>query len=330
MTGRRRLVALAVSGLLLAACTDDGGDAGPTPTTEPAVSTTIVDRSGIALAGVPGVTTSTIVERGTARIGGAVQGPDGLVPGATVRIERLVADREVRTDVVTGPDGRYLLEGVPGGRYRIRAFLAPTLAQVQPEVRFLEDGEDHAVDLTVEAFGGVSVLADVAPDPPLVDGAVNLVTVVLNRSVDADGVVRSVPVPGISVELAGLGRWSTRTTPTTPTTTGGSGITTSTTRPTTTTTSRPPASLPARTDSDGRARFELRCDVPGAPGLALRVPVRSAPGPAPADPAAPTTAATTLQSFELDLPACVDPATTTTVAPATTAPAPSTSPTTTG
>jgi hypothetical protein len=243
-----------------------------------------------------------------------------------VRIERLVAGREVRTDVVTGPDGRFLLEGVPGGRYRIRAFLAPTLAQLAPEIRFLEDGEDHAIDLTMESFGGVSVLADVAPDPPVVDGAVNLVAVVLNRSVDADGVVRSVAVPGISVELSGLGRWNVRSGTTTSTTSPGPGLPTSTTRPTTTTTSRPATSVSARTDGDGRVRFELRCDTPGDAGLALRVPVRSAPGPAPADPAAPTTTeAITMQTFALDLPACVDPgATTTSAAPSTVATTPTT------
>ncbi|HEX4865986.1 MAG TPA: carboxypeptidase-like regulatory domain-containing protein [Acidimicrobiales bacterium] len=322
MNGTRRLLALAAAGALLVACTDDGGDAGPSPTTEPGATTTVVDRSGIALAGVPGETTSTIVERGTASISGAVQGPEGLVAGATVRVERLVAGREIRSDVLTGADGRFLLGGVPGGRYRIRAFLAPTLAQLEPEVRFLEDGEDHTIDLTMEAFGGVSVLADVAPDPPVVDGAVNLVAVVLNRSVDGDGVVRSVPVPGISVELTGLGRWNARGGPTTTTTTTapGAGLPTSTTRPATTTTTRPPSSLAARTDGDGRVRFELRCDAAGDAGLTLRVPVRSAPGPAPADPAAPTTTgAITMQTFALELPACVDPAATTTTAPPTTA-----------
>jgi hypothetical protein len=78
----------------------------------------------------------------------------------------------------------------------------------------------------------------------------------------------------------------------------------------------------ARTDGDGRVRFELRCDTAGDAGLALRVPVRSAPGPAPADPAAPSTSeAVTLQTFALDLPACADPgaSTTTMAAPPSTA-----------
>ena len=38
---------------------DMGPDADPSPTTEASVSTTVLDRSGIALAGVPGQTTST-------------------------------------------------------------------------------------------------------------------------------------------------------------------------------------------------------------------------------------------------------------------------------
>ena len=36
---------------------------------------------------------------------------------------------------------------MPGGRYRVRAFLAPVYAQTSAEVRFLTDGEEHTFDL---------------------------------------------------------------------------------------------------------------------------------------------------------------------------------------
>lgn len=309
--------ALVAAVLLVGAggCSDDD-DAQPTPSTRATTSTSVVDRSGIALAGVPGETTSTVREGGTAEVTGSVQGPQGLVVGATVRIERLVAGREIRTDVLSGPDGRFVLPGVAGGRYRVRAFLAPSLVQLEPEVRFLTDGERHDFELVLEEQGGLVVRADIAPEPPLLDRAVNLVATIATRSVGTDGIVRSTPVVGATVELAGLGRWTLRS--------DAAGSSTSTTfgsSPSTTSRSRTGV---ARTDSGGRVRYELRCDDLGDPGLFLRVPVRV---PAPATmattgDAASTTSTTTaptvtVQSVDLDLPGCVDPTTltTTTTAP---------------
>lgn len=315
---RARAIVLLAALVVVAACTDDGDDQ-PAPTTQPTTPTSVVDRSGIALAGVPGETTTTIVEQGTAVITGGVQGPGGLIPGATVRIERLVAGREIRTDVVTGPGGRYVLGGVPGGRYRLRAFMAPSLVQLEPEIRFLADGEEHAVDLQVEQQGGLVVRADVAPDPPTVGEAVNLVAMVGTRTVSADGVVTTAPVSGVTVELEGLGRWALRSS-------RPSSTSTTTTRPlagstTTTTTTAPVRATTAsvRTDGSGLARFELVCTAPGAPGLTLRVPVASSAPTAPADPAAPpTTPPASVETVALELPECVAAPTTTTAAPSTT------------
>lgn len=322
-----------VAGLLLVAACSDGGDddAGPTPTTEAGGPTTVVDRSGIALTGVPGATTSTIAETGTARIVGSVQGPSGLVVGATVRIERLVAGREIRTDVLTGADGRFLVENVPGGRYRIRAFLAPTLAQTTPEVAFLRDEEEHSFDLVVEDQAGVAARADVAPEPPLLGRSVNLVAVLVMRTVDADGVVQAEPLPGVSVELAGFGRWQLRDDGAASEDEGDDeededeDETTTTSLGFTTTTTRPAPSPFATTDSNGRVRFSLICNEPGDPGLYLRVPVRVAPSPPVTGPDGSTSSTTatteprvTDESVDLAVPACLDPATTTTLPPPTT------------
>lgn len=329
----RRLLsaALVVALTGVAACSGDG-DSAPKPDPGSAVSTTVVDRSGILLAGVDGQTTTTIVERGTATISGSVTGPEGLVAGATVRIERLVAGREIRTDLLTGPDGRFSLAGAPGGRYRVRAFLAPTLAQLTPVVRFLEDGKEHTFDLVLEPQSGLVVRSDAAPDPPLLDGPVNVVVAVFNRSVDPDGVVRYVAVTGVTVELVGIGRWELRDDSNPPDdedddddTTSTTSSTTSTSEPfattssTTTTTPGGGPSPVARTDSAGRVRYEMRCVATGAPGLSLRVPVtvRSAPDAS----GAPGTTRTTTQTIALELPDCVDPTTLTT----TTAAQPSTS-----
>ncbi len=309
----RRWGAVLLAALLVASCTSDDpspdrpGPGGPVTTT-----TEAIDRSGIALAPVGGETTTTIRETGTARLVGTVRGPSGPVPGAVVRIERIVAGREIRTDVATGPDGAFALDGAPGGRYRVRAFLPPTLAQLEPDIRFLADGEEHAFDLVVERHGELVVRAAAAPAPALLDRPVNVVVLVARRLVDGDGVVRTSPVSGLQVELVGLGRWVLRDEG------SGGSATTGTTFPGATTSTTRRLDATARTDGAGRVRYALECRASGPPGLAVRVPVT-----APADPTAPapgdedqptttTTPRTRLETVALDLPACVEPATTTT------------------
>jgi len=301
--------------VVAAACTSDDG-ATPKPRPEPATPTTELDTSGIALAGVSGRTTTTFVEHGTASITGSVTGPDGLVAGATVRIHRLVAGREIGIDVVTGEDGRFLLENLPGGRYRVRAFLAPSLAQVVADVRFLADEEAHTFDLEVERLSGVFVQADVAPEPPLLRRPVNLVASVANRTVGADGVVRATPVVGLTVELVGLGRWVLRDDasdadddPDAPSSPFES---------TTTTEGAPPSPM-ARTGAGGQVRYELRCETTGQSGLGLSVPVTRRSGSGES-----ATTETTTEIIRLDLPDCVDPSTLTTTSTSSTVPRTST------
>ena len=56
-------------------------------------ATTLVDLSGVKMAGVPGKTTTTIaLGPGGATLNGTVAGPDGAVGGATIHVERLVGD----------------------------------------------------------------------------------------------------------------------------------------------------------------------------------------------------------------------------------------------
>jgi hypothetical protein len=296
---------MAVLLAVAAACTGDD-DGGPSPTTEATSSTTVVDYSGVALRGVDGETTTTIQETGTARLVGTVTGPTGPVAGASVRVDRIVAGREVRRDVRTAADGTWELRGVPGGRYRVRAFQAPAYAQTVAEVRFLADGEEHRFDLVVEDQSGIVVRADAAPDQPLVGAPVNVVVVVAHRTVDGDGVVRAQPAAGVVVELTGLGRWVRQD----DVANGGEDaddgtITTFGLEPATTTTTT--------LSGAGWGRFELHCRAAGSPDLVLRVPVEvvPAPGTGSSEPF------TTVEEVALDLPACnpSGAATTSTTAP---------------
>lgn len=287
--------------VIAAGCSDDDSEVSPSPSVTSV--TTIVDYSGVALRPVPGDTTTTIVGQGTTSILGTVSAPGGVVAGATVRIERLVGDDPVRTDLLSGPDGRFELRGAPGGRYRVRAFLAPSLALVKPDVRFLRDGEEYTFDLAMTEQRKILAVADIAPAVAVVDGAVNLVAAVLRRSVHPDGIVRSEPVSSVLVQLDGLGRWSPRGD------SFGAGRPLIPRSVTSTTVAVRGRSVSALTDSDGRVRFELRCNAAGPPELALLVPVTLVPPPDPnaLPDAIPPAPERRIETLPLDLPDCVDP-----------------------
>jgi hypothetical protein len=207
---------VAVVGAGAAACTS-----GPTqfnfPPPRPSVpttSTTVIDYGTIALADVAGRTTTTIDNSpGKAHLGGTVVAPEGAVPGATVRVERLVGDSGVQTDVATNPDGTWKLDNIKGGRYRVRAWRAPDLALVTPQVFFLNGDETRSLQLQVNHYGGTNVSAAIAPSPPPTDDPSNLVVQVTTAVVDADGVVRATPLVGAQVTLQSGGSWLVQSSP---------------------------------------------------------------------------------------------------------------------
>jgi hypothetical protein len=240
----RRFAAGVAAVLAIAGCSDDGALPEPSPTSaESTTSTTLFDFSGVPLEPVPGQTTTTLAQTGRSDVQGFVTGPQGgPIGGATVRIERLVFDSVATADLVTRPeDGGFDMPNVPGGRYRVRAFLPPTLAQVEPEVFFLEDGAQRKLDITLTEHSGLDVRASVAPAQPLLDEAVNLVVQVVNSVVDGNGIVRSQGVPGELVSLGGSSRWRLQST------------------------------NPVSTDGQGVARFELSCQSTGPPQLAVQL-----------------------------------------------------------
>lgn len=177
----------------------------PTATTRPQETTTTVDRSRIALQPVAGRTTTTLAEFGDAILSGVVTGPDGGVPGAVVRIERLVADAVQVREVRTQEDGTWALEGLPGGRMRVRAFAPPSLTMLEPQIFFLADGDQRDLDLVVREHAGVLVRADAAPRAPTVGSAVNLAVQLVEKVVDDDGIARTRPLPDVPLELRSSG-----------------------------------------------------------------------------------------------------------------------------
>ena len=272
----------------------------PAPKVPETTTTTVVDYSGVGLAGVPGRTTTTIaMGPGRATLEGTVTGPDGPVAGAVVHAERLVGDAAATVDVLTGADGRYVIPKIFGGRYRLRAWKAApdNLALVEPQVFFLEGSEKKATNLAVTRYQGVSVTAAIAPDPPLIEAPSNLVVQVVDRAVDPGGIVRSNPLPDVRAELFGTGDWRVLT---------------------------PVATV---SDGAGRARWTLECRRVGQQPLSvvigettpfnLNLPACSVPPPT-GDELAPTEETTSTTSAGTPGSTTAAPATTTTARPATT------------
>jgi len=258
-----------------------------------------------ALVAVGGTTTTPIPPNvGRAHLAGTVNGPQGAVPGAVVRIERVIGGQSQVLDLLTGPDGRYDAPGLGGGRYRVRAFLAPTLAQPTGAVFFLRTDEERVVDLAMEAFGDRPAISFAfAPDPPLLDQAVNVAVRVTGRLVDPDGLVRTQSAGGALVTVSAA---------------GGMQATSSAT---------------STTDGDGQSFHTFRCSstTPTQLQVTVRLALATPPTVVPVDPTA-TTATTvttsTTSSFQtvtdaFEVPACVDPTTlTTTTVPGTDTSAP--------
>lgn len=217
MTNRRIGTALATSiavvlvlAVLIGSCRDPQPNTLPPPSstssTEATTSTTEPDFSLVALPEIDGTTTTTApMERGRATLRGIVLGPEGPVPNAVIRAERLVGDAVQTLEGRSGADGTFALENVPGGRFRVRAFLPPSLAMAEPDIFFHEDGDVRDMRLVLEPFTGVVVREAVRPAAPTVGDGVNLAVRVAERRVGDDGIGREVPIPGVQVQVNASG-----------------------------------------------------------------------------------------------------------------------------
>jgi hypothetical protein len=206
-------------------------------------TTAVQDFSGVVMAGVPGRTTTTVpaLGPGAASIMGTVAGPDGMLAGATVHLERITEGGTATADIPTNPDGTFAAPNILGGRYRVRAYLAPELALVKPALFFLSGDEKHTIAITLQRYTGLVATSSIAPQTPLVDDPANLVVRVAQQSVDATGVVRAVGVAGAAVQLVGSGQW------------------------------RVESPNPTITDSGGDAGWQVRCRSAGLQQLAVLV-----------------------------------------------------------
>ena len=208
------LVALALLLPLLAGCSKKEGKALPAPkapetttTTDP-IDLTQVSITPIAMTGKP-TTTTRPIGGGKASIFGRVVDTDGApVPQALVRATYYgdPANPEV-IEALALDDGTYRFDQVLGGRWRVRAWKAPTLATLEDNTFFLSYTEQRALDLKVKAATDYVVTSSMAPNPPFIGSPVQLAVLVMSQTVDDNGAVHRSPVGGAAVTLNITGKW---------------------------------------------------------------------------------------------------------------------------
>lgn len=295
---------MSVVAVFLGACGAPDSGLLPPPSSTSSTSTVPVtqpvDRSLIRLEAFPGATTTTLpIEVGKSTLRGTVLGPEGAVPGAVVRLQRLVGDAVQSRDVAADAAGTFVVANVPGGRYRIRAFLAPRLAMTQPEIFFLTDGDERTVDLRTEVYEGVAVKASTTPGSPIVGQGVNIAVRVANRTVEPDGIGREVPIAGVGVRLRTSGLTSLDAEPS-PEPDDPDGDDDDTDTDDETPSSGGSSAWSRVTDGNGVIVFQFRCDQVGATTATAVVTVDEEEE----------------ETFSLDVPPCSPvPTTTTTTAP---------------
>lgn len=210
----RRLVLLVVAALVATACgggSDDKDD--PSPTTAPSTTAVVevtsapppteaVPETTVAR-GTPRTNTtalSTEMGPGTARIVGTVNGPEGPVTGATVKVERFVG-AAVATVQVQSQAGAWSVDSILGGSYKVTIFRPPDLAQTVADVFFLAADETKTLTTNLVRLGANSITASIDPNPPLVGLPAVLTVRFGNGTVDANGQSTFIPRPGIRVQL---------------------------------------------------------------------------------------------------------------------------------
>lgn len=231
-----RLAALALVASLLAAsaaCSDDGDDgddagaAGDSPLapTEEELDEIAEEAASVATIPVPEgfvvpdsravalpvlepaddaapTEPSVPIDGGEASLIVEVAGPDNApVPGAIVLVERFADGGVGTTNATAGDSGRATLNGIHGGRYRVRAWAPPDLTATESQVAFLSADERAVLRVHMEAHGDYLVQGTLQTGAWTVGQSAVFEVLVLEQTVSEDGIVRGAPVVA-DVELS--------------------------------------------------------------------------------------------------------------------------------
>ncbi len=194
-----------------------------TPSTAPTTTTTLPDLTGVDLGQVRGDSTVVFPKaNGNVVLGGQVVSPDGGVGSAIVHVERFIGDSGTSAEVRTDDRGNFRINGLSGGRYRVRAWRSPDFLMTEPTVFFVDaskaTGEVVFADgtaipasklsLQVQHRGGLSASAAVSRRPFGLGEVVVLSIRVGAKQVDSEGSVTIGPFAGALVTLLNPGPWS--------------------------------------------------------------------------------------------------------------------------
>ena len=138
---------------------------------------------------------------GRAELRGTVMGPEGPVADAVVGIERHTSDGVGSFRTSTDAGGNWSVSGLPGGRYRVRAWLPGLMTMGRSEVTFLADEEIAGFDFSLWGVDPQPELQFLHGGPIYQNLSGTVAVVVSQRSVDLEGVVVTNPVVGSSVSI---------------------------------------------------------------------------------------------------------------------------------
>jgi hypothetical protein len=141
---------------------------------------------------------------GWGRISGTVVGPDGPVLQALIRLERHTTDGVGVLQGPVQPDGTWSFNDLPGGLYRARAWVPGVMTTGRSEVVFLSEGGVAEFAFSMWGIDPSPMLEFVDPGPIYHRGTGTVAVVLVRRSIDADGIVVTTPIPSaaVTIELA--------------------------------------------------------------------------------------------------------------------------------
>ncbi len=142
------------------------------------------------------------VQGGTGAISGRVTFDGEPVPQADVQVERIIGDVSSSINVKADAGGRFRAPQLLGGRYRVRAFLPPSLSMRNAEVLFLpENGQAEGLELSLSNESSSKFSGRFQGDVARVGSNHTVIIEFRNAQVNSEGIIEDGPVPNELVAI---------------------------------------------------------------------------------------------------------------------------------